>query len=115
MIFNYPYYGFRGYGGPYRYYYSPIYSKNKFEKKDDEKPCLNKPLQPPKKDCSLNSFCNEENRNCNFKEDDDEVFEIFGIKLHFDDLLIIALLFFLYKEEVKDQYLYISLILLLLS
>ena len=47
--------------------------------------------------------------------DEEQCFEIFGLKLHFDDLLIIALLFFLYQEEVKDTYLYISLILLLLS
>lgn len=47
--------------------------------------------------------------------DEEQCFEIFGLQLHFDDLLIIALLFFLYQEEVKDTYLYISLILLLLS
>ena len=46
---------------------------------------------------------------------EDECFEIFGLKLHFDDLLLIALLFFLYEENVKDTYLYIALILLLLS
>lgn len=45
----------------------------------------------------------------------DECFEIFGLKLHFDDILIICILFFLYQEDVKDTYLYISLILLLLS
>lgn len=43
------------------------------------------------------------------------IFEIFGIKLYFDDLLIIALLFFLYEEGVEDNLLFISLILLLLS
>ena len=32
-----------------------------------------------------------------------------------DDLLLIGLIFFLYKEDVKDQYLFIALILLLLS
>lgn len=44
-----------------------------------------------------------------------EYFEIFGLKLHFDDLLLICLIFFLYNEGVKDQFLFISLILLLLS
>ena len=48
-------------------------------------------------------------------ENHEDYFEIFGLQLHFDDLLIIALLFFLYQEEVKDTYLYIALILLLLS
>lgn len=45
----------------------------------------------------------------------DECFEIFGITLHFDDILLICLLFFLYNEGVEDQYLFISLVLLLLS
>lgn len=53
--------------------------------------------------------CSEDNYSFN------EYFEIFGLKLHFDDLLIICILFFLYQEDVKDTYLYISLILLLLS
>ncbi|MCI9365108.1 MAG: hypothetical protein HFJ54_00240 [Clostridia bacterium] len=43
------------------------------------------------------------------------IFEIFGIKLFFDDILLIALIFFLYTEGVKDQNLFISLVLLLLS
>ena len=46
---------------------------------------------------------------------DDNCFEIFGITLHFDDILLICLLFFLYNEGVQDQLLFISLILLLLS
>lgn len=44
-----------------------------------------------------------------------DCFEIFGITLHFDDVLLICLLFFLYNEGVNDQLLFISLILLLLS
>ena len=48
-------------------------------------------------------------------DSDEEFFDFFGIRLASDDLLILALLFFLYKEEAKDPYLYISLLLLLLS
>ena len=48
-------------------------------------------------------------------EKDDTIFEIFGIKLHSDDILLICLIFFLFKEGVQDEYLFISLILLLLS
>lgn len=44
-----------------------------------------------------------------------DYFEILGLKLHFDDLLLICLIIFLYNEGVKDQFLFISLILLLLS
>jgi hypothetical protein len=42
-------------------------------------------------------------------------FQFFGITLYFDDILLICLLIFLYNEGVKDQFLFISLILLLLS
>ena len=43
------------------------------------------------------------------------IFEIFGIKLHYDDILLICLIFFLYNEGIQDEFLFISLILLLLS
>lgn len=49
------------------------------------------------------------------KSNDNAFFEIFGIKLYFDDILLICLIFFLYNEGVQDQYLFIALILLLLS
>ena len=45
----------------------------------------------------------------------DDGFQIFGITLYFDDIILICLLIFLYNEGVKDQFLFISLILLLLS
>ena len=47
--------------------------------------------------------------------DADFCFQFFGIDLHFDDILLICLLIFLYNEEVQDQLLFIALILLLLS
>lgn len=57
-----------------------------------------------------NSFFN------NYQEDNNsEYFEILGLKLYFDDLILISLICFLYNEGVKDQFLFISLILLLLS
>ena len=42
-------------------------------------------------------------------------FELFGLKLYYDDILLICLLLFLYKEGNKDEELFLSLILLLLS
>ncbi len=52
----------------------------------------------------------------NFENDfENNYIEIMGIKLFFDDLLLICLIFFLYNEGVQDQFLFISLILLLLS
>ena len=41
--------------------------------------------------------------------------EILGIQLYLDDIIILGLLFFLYKEGVQDEMLFLSLILLLLT
>jgi len=45
----------------------------------------------------------------------DGYFEIFGIKLYMDDVIILGLLFFLYMEEAQDPMLFISLLMLLMS
>lgn len=49
------------------------------------------------------------------KPNEDPIFEIFGIRLFLDDILIISLIFFLYNEGVRDNLLFVSLILILLS
>ena len=59
---------------------------------------------------SVNSKKNDFDTNC-----DDYFFEIFGLKLFFDDVLLICIIFFLYQEGVKDNELFLSLILLLLT
>lgn len=41
--------------------------------------------------------------------------DLFGIKLYFDDVLILSLLFFLYREQVKDEGLFLALVMLLIS
>ena len=54
--------------------------------------------------------------NSNSSSDsEDAIFEIFGIKLYLDDLIILGVLFFLYQQNVNDQMLYIILFLLLFS
>ena len=50
-----------------------------------------------------------------FSDSEKPVLEILGLKLYLDDILIISLLYFLYEEDVKDETLFISLLLLLLS
>lgn len=50
-----------------------------------------------------------------FIDESSVVFEIFGIKLHYDDILLLCLIFFLYKEGVQDEFLFVALILLLIS
>ena len=47
--------------------------------------------------------------------DDSFWFDLFGIKLYFDDVLILALLFFLYNENIKDEGLFLALVMLLIS
>lgn len=68
-----------------------------------------------KRNHNNNIIYNQENNMNNKKEKDDTIFEIFGIKLHYDDILLICLIFFLYNEGVKDEFLFIALVLLLLS
>lgn len=65
-----------------------------------------------------NPQVNVDNCNLNTEKTDekDEIFlEILGIKLYSDDILLLCLIFFLYKEGVQDEYLFIALIMLLLS
>lgn len=47
--------------------------------------------------------------------DNKEFINLLGIDLYFDDILIFCILFSLYSEGVKDEMLFICLILLLLS
>lgn len=42
-------------------------------------------------------------------------FELFGLHLYIDDIILICLLFFLYSENVTDDGIFICLILLLLT
>lgn len=71
----------------------------------------------PKTNCNKHTQeTNSCSSNCQEEVSEEKpIFEIFGIRLYSDDLILLALLFFLYKEEVKDPTLFISLILLLLS
>lgn len=68
----------------------------------------------PKQD--VNKKLSEHSNNDSESSDNSEyLFEIFGLKLYFDDILIICILLFLYTEEVQDEELFLCLILLLIS
>lgn len=54
-------------------------------------------------------------KNPLFSDIEEPIFEILGIHLYLDDIIIIGLLFFLYNEGVQDEMLFIALILLLLG
>lgn len=50
-----------------------------------------------------------------FSNKEEPILEFSGLKLYLDDLIILSILYFLYKEDVKDDILFILLILLLIS
>lgn len=54
-------------------------------------------------------------KNKSNKNTDDYLFDLFGLKIYSDDVLLVSLIYFLYSEGVKDDGLFIVLILLLLS
>lgn len=108
MAYSYPYFyspsrRYSNYNYRYPNYYEQVY---KSPTKDVIKQEKKENITHNKIDSKCEINCEEESREC---------FEVFGIKLFFDDILLICLIFFLYNEGVKDQYLFISLILLLLS
>ena len=45
----------------------------------------------------------------------DYLFDLFGLKIYSDDVLLVSLIYFLYTEGVKDDGLFLVLVLLLLS
>ena len=97
---------FYNYYRPYERNYAPISYNN---------PHPNiAPVIPPEQQI-IENFSNSEQSRLKQESDDNVWFDLFGIKLYFDDVLILSLLFFLYKEEVKDEGLFLSLILLLIS
>lgn len=86
---------------PYSY---PMYPKRPAYISNKSITAMPKKLEPPPLEK------NEKKEKC-----ESPLFEVFGLKLYFDDLLILGLLFILYSEGVDDINLYIALILLLLS
>lgn len=57
----------------------------------------------------------EEEKNKSNNNTADYLFDLFGLKIYYDDILLISLIYFLYSEGVKDDGLFLVLILLLLS
>ncbi len=76
-------------------------------------PNKNTPLLQTNTNSKATEFTKEQKNSS--QKNENYFFELFGLKLYFDDVLLICLIFFLYQEGVKDEELFISLILLLLS
>ena len=123
---RFPYFGF-----PFQYPYYRYYNKQNYiqKSKDIQRETLKQ--QTEEKTSSANfktSSSQYKNHHSkvnyslpitihfdNFSNSDNPILELFGIKLYLDDIMILCLLFLLYKENVKDEMLFIALILLLLS
>jgi len=98
---------FPGYGPPFQYYRPYNYNYR-------NRTPIPEPIPPPNpKPEELPQF--ERSSPQKNKPNPPVWFDLFGIKLYFDDVLILSLLFFLYKEEVKDEGLFLALVLLLIS
>ena len=107
MIYNYPYFGFPSY---MQHMGSPpppksIPRKNTPNSEYGVKPKLSSNHFIPKAQNNLASS----------KSEQKPFFNLFGINLYFDDILLICLIFFLYNEKIDDNYLLLALVLLLLS
>lgn len=93
-MYNFPFFGFPYYRN---YYNNPYYANKNSTTNDDD----------------TSSTINENSRGVH---DEGEPFiNILGINLYSDDILILCILLSLYLEGVKDEMLFISLILLLLT
>lgn len=105
-MFRFPFYDYP-YSNPY-YRYQKQYM-NDFKNSQMDK-TENSITNSKKISNTINQKLNKQ-----ISTDDEVLFEIFGIKIYMDDLIIIGLLYFLYQENVKDEMLYIVLFLLLFS
>lgn len=113
-MFNFPFYRY-----PYNYQYYRNYNRynnimaNKKNTQITEKA---EELIEDNKDSITNSKEISNTINSRFNNNSEQpIFEIFGIKLYLDDIIILCLLFFLYQQNVNDEMLYIILLLLLFS
>lgn len=128
MMFHYPYLGFPYYNRYSRYGYrypNPTFSST-CNSSCSANTTKNKDSNISRNQTKQNNYCNNNPKvkscdcSTNMKKEDscyneNPVFQIFGINLYSDDILLLGLIFFLYQEGVKDQSLFISLFLLLLS
>ncbi len=100
---------FPRYGPPFQYY-NPYYRNNFY-------PNYVQPNVERKQNTTSNleKTSSTEHDNRKLKSSDTVWLDLFGIKLYFDDVLILSLLYFLYKEDVKDEGLFLALVMLLIS
>ncbi|MCI9287353.1 MAG: hypothetical protein HFJ57_05235 [Clostridia bacterium] len=134
--YRYPYYTYKSYSNPYSNKGYDSVTQNmhssstlnntplKFSDNSYRKNIINNMANSGINNKNHNSTNYDFNYKCNCdkksearsnENEDSPLFQLFGINLYFDDILLVCLIFFLYQEGVKDEGLFISLILLLLS
>lgn len=108
MPFNSPLFGFPN------FYWHPYYKSSNVHKVQNNLDNKSKCSYNYSQKNSSDSFNEPEEfkKSANYENN---TIDFLGLKLQSDDLLILAILFFLYKEDCDDIYLYIALFLLLLS
>lgn len=99
-MYNFPFFGFPY----YKNYYNSYYKNKQFLENSTNSDESNK-----------NSTTNNNDSSTINNNEGDPFINILGISLYSDDILILCILLSLYLEGVKDEMLFISLILLLLS
>ena len=131
MINNIPFFRFPFYGRPQSYSQNIYYPSNSITKNhhvhhhNSQKPTEISEIEKSEQ----NNTENQEEKNSpkyssigpillninGFSNKEEPLLVFSGFKLYLDDIIILALLFFLYKEDVKDDILFILLILLLIT
>lgn len=109
----------------YRYPRFPFYYNNHINKINNQQSHTKQKgdtFCAEEKSQTESSFKNTNNSHCQSKKNDNKLninsfenplIEFHGIQLYSDDLLILSLIFFLYKENITDSLLYIALFALL--
>lgn len=95
--------------------YYPVEDKSSLDANSHEDNFSQKDSSKEKKSSRYYSFGPIHFKTPFFNDIEEPIFEILGIELYLDDIIILGLLFFLYQEGVQDEILFISLILLLIS
>lgn len=103
------------YNNIYRKNFIPLNYKPFFSSTSNHSALTNNTLQNNTDNYPQQNNHSDSKANINLPPNKDFVIDLFGLKLYFDDVLILSLLFFLYKENVKDEGLFLALVLLLIS
>ena len=106
----------------YKNYYKPSHSPHLSPVTPTNTTYLNNSYTPQQitnnnmiTNCENVNDINFNKKNKSNKYNDDYLFDLFGLKIYNDDILLVSLIYFLYSEGVKDDGLFLVLILLLLS